>query len=840
MNVPTGSWNTSDDVMLNGAKIGTMKTGYQYMSLVSDDVTYTVSDTDISNGEVILRLSSKSYNDFSTRPVLSVQSEGPDPEPVTTTREVKVTEVVEEFTLPENNSWLKTITEPLYDENGRTYSYYFVETSNTGGAVVEYVNSSGTAVSNPSDLKVDDDSTQTIVNNYETVNKTATKTWSDTAMHPTIYFKLFYEVNNGVGDDGFPDVEDVEVAGAEAKELPNGTSTVTWNNLPKYDTNGDECNYLVKEYIMDGGSLVPAAPEGYVKTENGLTVTNTKSETYDPRTTYTGTKTWVDTANNGATRPDSLHVSLYANGVAQSNVALWTKGEGTNANVWTYTFSDLPVFDQNGNYIQYTVTETPVDGYTAGTPDATSTRYQILTAQDDPNSVERVTTCSSLDITLDEETDLAYVAIKKNAHSHLIWTQRAVTNAEKQRLYTDINKISGFIGEMSDSTVEFISGLPISTAFEKGKVTVTKTSAKEMHVAFERQNQWAQLCYGSYKYEYAPGTTAFTYTLKTVSVNATKAWVNTSDVSMTPAAGTTVTFDVYIGETALNKPVVLNGKTDVANEAAISTDPAVAQTQEVNADALAAKAYESEPWKAVWMDLPERDASGNLIQYTVKETVCPNGFENQTTEGVSSGETITNKQTTIDISFVKTDGSGNGLEGAKFQLWVDKGTTTANYVVVKSSTAYAAGYEGIRFNDGKGGGDIELTTVYANEKTPGTGVPYESGFVTSDQTMTLKNLPDGKYKLIEVDAPDGYVILANEIYIEVANGVVTSTTASNASTSDKVHLNTTGATAVLTVDNTPGIELPSSGGPGTRVIYLTGALLTLLGVVMLMGRKIRA
>ena len=109
-----------------------------------------------------------------------------------------------------------------------------------------------------------------LTNNKETVNKEATKTWfSEEQEHPTIYFKLFYND----GDNA------TEVIGAEPKELKNDTTKVTWNDLPKYDEDGNEYLYLVKEFIKDGENLVEAAPYGYVKAESGLSVTNTQSKT---------------------------------------------------------------------------------------------------------------------------------------------------------------------------------------------------------------------------------------------------------------------------------------------------------------------------------------------------------------------------------------------------------------------------------------------------------------------------------------------------------------------------------------------------------------------------------
>ena len=106
--------------------------------------------------------------------------------------------------------------------------------------------------------------------------------------------------------------------------------------------------------------------------------------------------------------------------------------------------------------------------------------------------------------------------------------------------------------------------------------------------------------------------------------------------------------------------------------------------------------------------------------------------------------------------------------------------------------------------------------------------------------MRLEGLPDGEYRLVELKAPDGYVILVNEIYFKIEEGTVTSTTAADAGTSDKVNLSIEeGKLPLLTVTNEKGVELPNSGGPGTKLIYILGGLLTLAAALLLLYQRKR-
>ena len=138
--------------------------------------------------------------------------------------------------------------------------------------------------------------------------------------------------------------------------LANGevvaSQTVTagndWNyaftDLPKYD-NGNEIVYTVDE---------ATTPDGYTSSVDGTTITNM----HTPETTeVSGTKTWADNDDQDGKRPDSITVNLLANGTVVD-----TKTVTADDN-WSYSFTDLPKYD-NGNEITYTVTEDTVADYT--------------------------------------------------------------------------------------------------------------------------------------------------------------------------------------------------------------------------------------------------------------------------------------------------------------------------------------------------------------------------------------------------------------------------------------------------------------------------------------------
>lgn len=71
-----------------------------------------------------------------------------------------------------------------------------------------------------------------------------------------------------------------------------------------------------------------------------------------------GKKIWDDDNDKYGIRPESINVSLYADGEFVSTT------DATEATGWKFKFTDLPVY-KDGKEIKYTIEEEPVDGYKA-------------------------------------------------------------------------------------------------------------------------------------------------------------------------------------------------------------------------------------------------------------------------------------------------------------------------------------------------------------------------------------------------------------------------------------------------------------------------------------------
>ena len=128
----------------------------------------------------------------------------------------------------------------------------------------------------------------------------------------------------------------------------------------------------------------------------------------------------------------------------------------------------------------------------------------------------------------------------------------------------------------------------------------------------------------------------------------------------------------------------------------------------------------------------------------------------------------------------------------------------------------------------------EKVTVVDKETVP-TSI-NAIGYVDSKGVLTLEGLAAGTYTLTELIAPDGYNKLAQPIEVVIgADATIDSCTwtatvdSKEADYSDN-HVN-------IRVENNAGSILPSTGGMGTKIIYVLGSLLVVTAIVLLITKK---
>lgn len=216
------------------------------------------------------------------------------------------------------------------------WSGIFTELDETGTYSVEEVGVPG-YVSTVEATNNEDREHIVLVNTLETIEVSGSKIWKDDNNRDG---KRPKEITVNLLANG------VKIDQTIVKSDKDGHWNYQFKDLPKYE-NGREIVYtLEEEKVSDYSASIDQV--NYILTN-----------TYVPGQTHlTVTKYWDDENNKDGIRPKTIKVQLYANGQKSGDVV-----ELSEANKWTYTFSNLPE-NSKGKAISYTVREVEVpQGY---------------------------------------------------------------------------------------------------------------------------------------------------------------------------------------------------------------------------------------------------------------------------------------------------------------------------------------------------------------------------------------------------------------------------------------------------------------------------------------------
>ncbi len=107
-------------------------------------------------------------------------------------------------------------------------------------------------------------------------------------------------------------------------------------------------------------------------------------------------------------------------------------------------------------------------------------------------------------------------------------------------------------------------------------------------------------------------------------------------------------------------------------------------------------------------------------------------------------------------------------------------------------------------------------------------------WVDKDGIATFAGLGAGSYTITELVAPDGYNLLTQPVNVEITWNAGTKSFSAKVDSKDATIVK---GVITANVVNTPGSELPATGGIGTVIFYVLGAILVLGAVVMLITRR---
>ncbi len=266
------------------------------------------------------------------------------------------------------NNWTYTFADlPQYEaETDAKYTYVAREVS-IGGLPAEDLNYEITHTDGERPDGTFHTVYTTTIANVGRTDIPVTKTWLDNGnaygtRPDTLTLTLYRRIEGGA------EVVVREVTPpAESWTKVADTWTYTFADLPIADKDGHPYIYRVAETV----------PEGYIRSDNpegDLTLANTLYAQID----IPVTKTWVDNSDGWDERPESVTIALYR----QSDLTarelvhtltlkadggfleqVWNALTGRTDDDWTYTFTDLPRYDEYGALYTYTIEETLPPGY---------------------------------------------------------------------------------------------------------------------------------------------------------------------------------------------------------------------------------------------------------------------------------------------------------------------------------------------------------------------------------------------------------------------------------------------------------------------------------------------
>ena len=234
-----------------------------------------------------------------------------------------------------------------------------------------------------------------------------------------------------------------------------------------------------------------------------------------------------------------------------------------------------------------------------------------------------------------------------------------------------------------------------------------------------------------------------------------------------------------------------------------------------------------------------------------KDDEHPDEPGSSTPTGKTPDETVKTFTTEIEILKVDKDNHDVKLDGVKFRLTGAglKSVLTEKGLFVKDDTvtgedAYYLLTNGDFTNEAPNGNAEhdaayqDKTQKYAFTTVTGeeTGLIYvdTEGETAEGGKLKFSGLNAGEYTITEIKTQEGYNLLSSPITVTIGAGTIASDLKSCTFTyapEDKMDGN------VITIENSQGSTLPSTGGIGTKLFYLIGGMLVVGSGVILVTKK---
>ncbi len=244
-----------------------------------------------------------------------------------------------------------------------------------------------------------------------------------------------------------------------------GNDSYKFKNLPKYDADGYEYTYWVVEGSVPTDYAVSyknasGKPNAADKVYDDGTITNTSTR----KDSIEVSKTWNDNKDAEGLRPTKVIVHLYKkvkDGQNDKTVQVEVESKEITGTAWNnITWTDLPVYDAEGNKIEYQVVEENEYGYT--------TTYTTKASPSDSDFTE-----TDNKIKLDGNTGAQTVAVKNTLVP-------ATSKVDVEKKWNDGDDVDGI--RPDEVTVELYARVWDKTAGKYGDEQKAKRQATQADV----------------------------------------------------------------------------------------------------------------------------------------------------------------------------------------------------------------------------------------------------------------------------------------------------------------------------------------------------------------------
>jgi LPXTG-motif cell wall-anchored protein len=568
------------------------------------------------------------------------------------------------LTLNEDNSWSGSFDNlPKYDNSGKEYTYSVVEKTNSYD--VNYV--------------TNEDGSITVVNSPKTTKTSLNvkKEWADGASGESAVVVL---TRNGEETD-------------QTVTLNEGNNwSASFDDLDEYAAEGTKYKYSVVEKT-DNYQV------SYEK--NGNTVTVTNRPIREDKTQLVVNKEWADGASG-----ESAAVVLTRNGEEVGDSVELNENNG-----WSYTFTDLDKYDENGNAYTYSVVEK-------------TNSYDVNYVTNDDGSITVVNSPKASTTSLIVKKEWADGASGESATV-------VVKNGDEEVARTVLNESNNWTDTFEDLPKYDNDGTEITYAVDEitsnydytvdkntdGSYTITN-SPKTTKTSLNVKKEWA---------DGASGESAVVVltrngeeTDQTVTLNEGNNWsASFDDLDEYAADGTKYEYSVVEKTnnyqvsyekngntvTVTNRPIREDKTQLVVNkewaDGASGESAAVVLTRNGEEVGDSVELNENNGWSYTFTDLDKYDENGNAYTYSVVEKA--DNYDISYVTNADGSITVVNRPSkeTVSVPVVKKWADGASGESAAIVL-TQNGSETGYTLTLNEDNSWSGSFDNLPKYDNSG------------------------------------------------------------------------------------------------------------------------------------------